>query len=283
MVMPTSRKLLYFCAVPILLGLFFGWFKADQGGKDLMLRLILTPYWIGFFQIGWLALILSALLGFQVFKPWRPPLWLISFIAPAAFSWLGAYVLNIYIEFLNSFIPDVNGKSSPMQITFSVEFFVNFLSFMTPNFVLFTALNYYFDRGLNQPLFRYKLDTHELSSSLSNDDKKTPATTPELIFLKLISKEKQGKLLAIQAQEHFVKVWTEAGSELIRYKFGTALLELESADGLQIHRSYWVADDAVKRFKKDGPKYVIELVNDEVIPISQSYLRQVRERYAQLS
>ncbi|ARN72928.1 hypothetical protein BST96_01690 [Oceanicoccus sagamiensis] len=276
MAMPISRKLLYFCAVPVLIGVYFGWFKADQGGQDLMVRFVLVPYWVGFFQLGWLAVIASALLGFEIMKPWRAPLWLVSLLAPAALSWLGAYLINIYIEFLNALMPQVIGKSSPLAMSLSLDFFINFLSFMAPNLLLFTAQNYYFATALKQPIYRYDLQHGE---PLSQTDPAPIPTRPEPGFVKLLSSNNQGELQAVHAQEHFIKVWTDAGSELIRFKFGTAMMELECHQGMQVHRSYWVADAAVKQVKKAGSKYLIVLNNDEVIPVSQSYLRQVRERY----
>ena len=122
--MPPGRKLLYIAAVPVLIGLYFGWFKADQGGQDLMVRTVLVPYWIGFFQLGWLSVILATLLGYELMKPWRPPLWVLSLLAPAAFSWLGAYVINAYIGTLNAQFPDIVGKlvpHSPHQIQARLE------------------------------------------------------------------------------------------------------------------------------------------------------------------
>ncbi len=280
--MPTARKLLYFCAVPVLIGLYFGWFKADQGGQDVIVRVFLVPYWIGFFLLGWLSVIVATLLGFEIMKPWRPSLWFVSMLAPAAFSWIGAYAINVYIEFFNSLMPEVIGKSTPLVMDLSLDFAINFLSFMAPNLVLFTAQNYYFDRSLKQPVYRYELPCGDAISPppKAEPQKQTPTAKPEPAFLNLLSPKNQGSLQAVQAQEHFIKVWTETGSELIRYKFGRAIVELEDYQGMQIHRSYWVADNAVRQLKKDGSKYFIELINDETIPISQSYLRQVRERYA---
>ena len=266
MAMPPMQKLLYFCAVPVLIGLYFGWFKADQGGQDLMVRTVLVPYWIGFFLLGWFAVIVAAIAGHQLMKPWCPPLWLISILGPAALSWLGAYIINAYIEFLNSLMPEVIGKSRPLEMNLSLDFLLNFLSFMAPNLALFTAQNYYFNSALKQPIYRYQFtgtQSLDTGASFSEDieanlDRKTvPASNPT--FVKLLAKENQGDLVAVQAQEHFIKVWTDSGNELIRYKFGTALLELEQQQGMQIHRSYWVVDDAVKQLKKDGAKYFIEL------------------------
>ena len=83
----------------------------------------------------------------------------------------------------------------------------------------------------------------------------------------------------ISAELHYLDVHSEVDHKLILYSLKDAVQEIPKHLGIQTHRSYWVADAAVKTLRKDGGKYLIETISDESIPVSQSYLRQVRDRY----
>jgi hypothetical protein len=80
------------------------------------------------------------------------------------------------------------------------------------------------------------------------------------------------RIIAVRAQEHYVKVYTEKGECTVHYRFRDAVQDLAAIPGLQVHRSYWVATDGISEVKKNGRKYYLTLVNGMRIPISTSYL-----------
>jgi DNA-binding LytR/AlgR family response regulator len=49
----------------------------------------------------------------------------------------------------------------------------------------------------------------------------------------------------VEAEDHYLRVHTDAGDELITARFGDALAELAARQGFQTHRSWWVAADAI--------------------------------------
>jgi DNA-binding LytR/AlgR family response regulator len=87
--------------------------------------------------------------------------------------------------------------------------------------------------------------------------------------------ERRGQLLALQADGHYLNVHTDAGCDMILYRFSDALNELSDSEGMRVHRSWWVAERAVERME-NGEKLV--LVNGITLPVSRSYRVQVRER-----
>jgi hypothetical protein len=94
---------------------------------------------------------------------------------------------------------------------------------------------------------------------------------PDPEFVKKLRPELGRNILALEAQEHYIKVHTDLGHELIHYRFGDAVQELANKPGLQVHRSYWVADDAVVAIVPVGKSYRLTLRNGLTVPVSLSY------------
>ena len=86
------------------------------------------------------------------------------------------------------------------------------------------------------------------------------------------------QVVALEAHEHYVQVHTHDGAELIHHRFGDAVASMPEHAGLQVHRSYWVAELSVVAAKRDGRRYRLTLENGMLVPVSDKYLRKVRER-----
>jgi hypothetical protein len=97
------------------------------------------------------------------------------------------------------------------------------------------------------------------------------APQPDPEFTKKLRPELGRSIIALEAHEHYVKVHTDLGQELIHYRFGDAVQQLANKPGLQVHRSYWVAEDAVVAITPAGKGYRLTLRNGLVVPVSLSY------------
>jgi hypothetical protein len=104
-----------------------------------------------------------------------------------------------------------------------------------------------------------------------------PAGEPA--FLQRFDPPLSGRVLAVQAQEHYVRVVTSGGATTTLYRFGDALRELEGLPGLQVHRSYWVADDGVASLKSGRRGLRIVLRNGEQVPVSAKHADLVQRRF----
>lgn len=89
--------------------------------------------------------------------------------------------------------------------------------------------------------------------------------------------DRRDALIAIEAEDHYLRVHTDRGNALIHRGFGDALSQVSAFDGLQVHRSWWVARDAVKRLERNGDRLSIELTNGLRVPVSRTYALAVRE------
>ena len=79
-------------------------------------------------------------------------------------------------------------------------------------------------------------------------------------------------LLAVTSEDHYLRIHTDLGSDLILMRIGDAIAELAVADGLQVHRSWWVKRDAVVAVRRNE----LDLLNGLTVPVSRSFLPAVR-------
>ena len=105
-----------------------------------------------------------------------------------------------------------------------------------------------------------------------------PETAPraDRDFVERLPPEKRGRLLCLKTEDHYLRVYTDRGEELILLRLKDALRELETHDGRQVHRSYWVARAALAEAKRDGRKTFLRLTNGLEVPVSQTYLPELR-------
>ena len=81
---------------------------------------------------------------------------------------------------------------------------------------------------------------------------------------------------ALEAQDHYLQVHTDAGSELILMRLSDAIDELDGLDGARCHRSWWVARPAVTDVIQRDGRVMLKLVGDLMVPVSRTYLPELR-------
>ena len=94
----------------------------------------------------------------------------------------------------------------------------------------------------------------------------------EVRFLKRIPGAIAGDLLSLRTEDHYLRIHTTAGSDLILFRLKDALAELVGADGMQVHRSYWVARAAIEAIERKGRKTI--LVSRTRFPWTQNWLNR---------
>jgi hypothetical protein len=78
-----------------------------------------------------------------------------------------------------------------------------------------------------------------------------------------------GPVLALQSEDHYVRVHGPAGSEMLFMRLRDAIAEMDGALGQQVHRSWWVANDAITSVKADGRNRTITLRNGQQAPVAR--------------
>lgn len=85
----------------------------------------------------------------------------------------------------------------------------------------------------------------------------------------------RGEIIALQADDHYVHVHTAFGKGMIKYRFADAVAEL-GANGLQVHKSWWVNSAAIAGIKREKRNLFVELEDGTRVPVSRSRARQVQ-------
>ncbi|HEY0600899.1 LytTR family DNA-binding domain-containing protein [Brevundimonas sp.] len=105
-----------------------------------------------------------------------------------------------------------------------------------------------------------------------------PAGAAPARFLgRLPFKLRGATLRAVEAEDHYLRVHTDRGSDLILMRLSDALVELEGLEGAQTHRSWWVAKDAVRGVARGDGRATLTLEGGLSAPVSRRYARALRE------
>jgi hypothetical protein len=87
----------------------------------------------------------------------------------------------------------------------------------------------------------------------------------------------RGQLTHMSMQDHYVDVRTDRGGGLVLMRFADAVAETDGADGMQIHRSHWVAREAVGNAVRRDGKLFLKLTDGTELPVSRSFQAAVKE------
>lgn len=107
----------------------------------------------------------------------------------------------------------------------------------------------------------------------------TPSGAPAPVrFLeRLPVKLKGATLYAIEAEDHYLRLRTSKGSDLILMRLADAIVELDGIEGAQVHRSWWVAKDAVAEVKRAERRVTLVLKDGAEAPVSRPNIAALRE------
>jgi DNA-binding LytR/AlgR family response regulator len=103
-----------------------------------------------------------------------------------------------------------------------------------------------------------------------------PARIDPPPFLARIPMRLGSDLLAVEAEDHYLRIHTSLGSELIHMRMTEAVEELRGIDGFQVHRSWWIARNAVCEKMRDGSRMFLALTGGLHVPVSRTFLQTVR-------
>ncbi len=104
-----------------------------------------------------------------------------------------------------------------------------------------------------------------------------PGDAPSTFLKRLPPKLRGAELYAVEAQDHYLRLHTSGGSDLILMRLADALDELEGLAGARIHRSWWVAREAVQGVRRDNGRILLTVPGGVEAPVSRTYLAALRE------
>ena len=84
-------------------------------------------------------------------------------------------------------------------------------------------------------------------------------------------------LIALEMEDHYLRIHTALGSDLVLMRLRDALAELGPERGRQVHRSWWVATDAVAAVDRTPGRVTLVMHNGLKVPVSKTFRDSVKE------
>jgi len=254
-------------SVPLFAALLLGWYGA--GLPD-------TGIGSGFAIIYWMAILLTTWMAFEiaswgaayVFKPLDP-----SFLTVITIGCIfgGLTVRPFVVYMIGLFFALAQGGESPTgppQFVWSLEWLTSFVQEALVILLMWIVANLMLRGPFHLPRFGYAPAGRP---GVLPPPPPAPHPAPEPAFLDRLENIQLEQIAALEAEDHYVRIHAEDGSELIHYRFTDAVNEMGSHQGVQVHRSFWVSRDAVESMVRRGRSYDVVLKGGKRIPVGQTY------------
>lgn len=91
-----------------------------------------------------------------------------------------------------------------------------------------------------------------------------------------LSRGFEGEIIALESEDHYVRVHGPTRNELLLLRLREAILEMDGVPGEQTHRSWWVARSAVAQVVSHGRNRELRLVNGLRVPVARDSIPRLR-------
>ncbi|MEJ6391523.1 LytTR family DNA-binding domain-containing protein [Gymnodinialimonas ulvae] len=102
-------------------------------------------------------------------------------------------------------------------------------------------------------------------------------------LLRHLEPDMRGPIQRVSANDRQSQIYTEKGEASVRMRFADVLIQLDGASGMQVHRSHWLAFDAIDKLQQDGRRYVAKLRCGASVPVSPTYVSGLTDAGVTLS
>ena len=263
----------FYLGWPILFGTILGWTGAGAIGGTLAKPLAIA-YWIFGILVTRLALEISIRLVALAAPKQRTPLVILCILSVPLHMFIGIPLFSMWKALFVGYLP------TSFEIEASRPFYssiTDFLLGLRANSVVlleWTLANLVFDRMLGFPRFRdvtgYSPTRGEPTSNTQPAEEKTEFELPK--FLRRSEWNLGTEVIALSAEDHYIRVHTPLGNDLVLYRFSDAISEMPNSLGMQVHRSHWVRTSAIEDFWKEGNLYRISISEGLTFPVSKRFL-----------
>ncbi len=84
-------------------------------------------------------------------------------------------------------------------------------------------------------------------------------------------------IVALEMEDHYVRVHTALGSALVLMRLRDAMMLVTEIEGMQVHRSWWVARGAVEDVLRDGRNVRLKLPRGIEAPVARAKIAELRD------
>lgn len=90
--------------------------------------------------------------------------------------------------------------------------------------------------------------------------------------------EKRADLVSISVEDHYVRVRTTRGEDMLLMRLSDAIREVGETEGVRVHRSHWVAVDQVTAAARKGDGAILSMTHGPDIPVSRANVATLKDR-----
>ena len=248
----------YFFGIAFIVGVIFSFISSNN--DELFVLLFLQWQLQSLIPMGLLIgshLLLSRLHAFTHLVPWQQVV-ISGIVGATLFTPVALFIDIFYV-----------GEGWPQH--FLIEILDEWVGVVFPVVIVWLLLNLPWLSGMQ---FVNRQVVEQVNDNQPYSKKDDKANYP---FMQLIQNEFQGEVLSMSSQLHYIDVVTSKGHQLILYSLKEAIEEISTVKGMQIHRSHWVAYDAIESIKKNGRQGTVLLKNGQQVPVSRAYFAQLLE------
>jgi len=276
---PASRApvwqdyLLYFLGIPVGLAVLFSLVgtRLTYGMPylDALIYMLLHMF------TAWWTVNIGAFIIKYSFRSWQPPtlsvclLGVMIALLPAVFLFkvLGDFYATLYAVFGTN-------RTDQIQPSWTLEYLVHFVRYSIPVLPTFLIGVYGYRYATGVDWFGYPRTA--AADPQPDDDVTADTVTNANVGLVEGSKlPSDAQVLAVKAEQHYIQIWSDQGTELIRYRFKDIANTLAECNGGQVHRSWWANFDKVQSYRNVGRKVELIISDELVVPVSLAYKNAV--------
>lgn len=248
--------------LPLLAGLVLGANQTRAGAFMPWLGSI--GYWVTISFATWWLIAASTWIVSVLLRPWNPPPILVWCSGAVAGSFAARPTIYGITDLFRPLMHE-----PVLRAMRHWSFDVGFLTYYLTNWSLVIVM-WVTACGLIAQWRKQEPHRAMVSSPKAQDV--LPAS-PIQGFLLRLPLEIGRDILALQAEDHYVRVHTQLGNALILASLSDAISDLDRSgiSGQRTHRSWWVANEAVCAHSQRGRQYVLELCNGVQVPLSLTY------------
>ena len=228
--------------VAVAAGVFLA-FSGGFGTSEMSL-VVRLAYWIGLLSLGtlWAGAVAHLVFG-------REPISSLLALRVIGMSLLIGGPFTVVVWLANNFVMNAH---MPAGRSFYLFLIVTLIS------LVMTTINVLIEKGRASP-------------PVISDQ---PPRFLERLPLKLRGAE----IWAVESEDHYLRLHTSKGQDLILMRLADAIVELDGLEGAQVHRSWWVSRDAIADAKRGDGRATLTLKDGSEVPVSRTYAKVLRER-----
>jgi hypothetical protein len=272
-VVARHRALVLLVVLPAALSILAGWM---QPGRTAEWPLALALGYYAAINIGsWVGAHLASGLIARPLGRLGAPFWLILTIGFVLGCHLGVTAGQGYILALRAIVPDLSGLATLPRYFGDIDSLIIALPIWVGSNALMRALAGWPTHGLAPPGWAGRAGADAPSASRHDED-----AAAETRIIARLKPAARGRIRAMRAEQNYVRIFTVAGDDLILGSLAGLAGQL-GARGVQVHRSWWVATDAVEGLSRTaGGQDVVTIAGGLEAPIGRTFRREALARLA---